>query len=324
MRSEANALGQWSPGDDAWRRLAENVDEVAIILLDPTGRIASWNRGAERLKGYCAEEIIGQPFSVFYPDEAIAVGHPGRELAAAASIGRYAEEGWRVRKDGTRFWAEVVITTIYDEHGEVEGFGKLTRDLTLVKQAEEQRVRAISLLETTAATDFLTGLPNRRSWDDFLHRELARCDRDGTTICIAILDIDRFKLFNDRLGHREGDRFLKRCAAVWRTVLRPSDFLARYGGEEFVLCLPQRSQHDAAAVVDRLRAATPSEQTCSAGVASWNGTESLDGLFKRADRALYHAKDQGRDRTLIAAPTPAPEPSARPTHAQGTIVDRSA
>jgi PAS domain S-box-containing protein len=164
MRRIGEGLGAWVPTDDTWRRMAENVEEIAIILLDPVGRVASWNRGAEKLTGYTGAEIIGQPFTVFYPAEAVSVGHPERELEAAASIGRYIEEGWRVRKDGSRFWAEVVITAIYDAQGDVEGFGKLTRDLTLAKQAEDQRARAISLLETTAATDFLTGLPNRRSW----------------------------------------------------------------------------------------------------------------------------------------------------------------
>jgi PAS domain S-box-containing protein len=90
----------WVPGDDVWRRLSENVEHLAVILLDTKGRVVSWNRGAEKLNGYAAEEIIGRSFSVFYPVEATEVGHPQRELEAAAAIGRYAEEGWRVRKDG--------------------------------------------------------------------------------------------------------------------------------------------------------------------------------------------------------------------------------
>jgi diguanylate cyclase (GGDEF)-like protein len=194
-----------------------------------------------------------------------------------------------------------VIIAIYDAQGEIEGFGKLTRDLTLPKQAEDQRARAISLLETTAATDFLTGLANRRSWDESLQRELGRASRDASKLCIAVVDVDRFKEFNDQFGHREGDRFLKRCAAVWRGVLRPADLLARYGGEEFVLCLPQCELEEGSGIIDRLREATPGERTCSAGVAAWDGTESSETLFGRADRALYVAKKHGRDRTVIAA-----------------------
>lgn len=121
----------------------------------------------------------------------------------------------------------------------MEGFGKHVRDLTTVKQAEEQRARALSLLETTASIDSLTGLANRRAWDEALEREIARADRDGTPLCVAVLDLDHFKAFNDEHGHRSGYQLLRRCSVMWRGMLRVSDVLARYGGEEFGLCLPQ-------------------------------------------------------------------------------------
>jgi diguanylate cyclase (GGDEF)-like protein/PAS domain S-box-containing protein len=299
----------WKPGPDAWQRLAESVEDVAIIMLDRNGIVSSWNRGAEKLKGYTAEEIIGRPFSTFYPDEAIEVGHPHRELEAAASMGRYNEEGWRVRKDGTRFWADVVITAIHDDEGDVMGFGKMTRDLTPVKQAEEQRTRAFALLEATAATDSLTGLANRRAWDDTLDRELECAARERTPLCIAVLDLDHFKAYNDEHGHRHGDHFLRRCSVVWKGKLRASDVLARYGGEEFALCLPSCPADEAVSIVDRLRESTPNGRTCSAGVAQWDGQEALDRLFGRADKALYQAKDGGRDRTVLSAP-PLPQPAA--------------
>jgi diguanylate cyclase (GGDEF)-like protein/PAS domain S-box-containing protein len=290
----------WVPQDDAWRRLAEAVEDVAIILLDPSGHVVSWNRGAQKLNGYTAVEIVGRPFTVFHPHEAIDVGHPQRELEAAAAMGRYEEQGWRVRKDGSRFWAHVVITAIHNENGDIDGFGKFTRDLTPIKQAEELRDRAFALLEATAATDSLTGLANRRAWDETVEREVARADRDGAPLCIAVLDLDHFKVFNDEHGHREGDQFLRRCSLVWRNKLRTSDVLARYGGEEFALCLPQCPIDEALVVVDRLRRATPKERTCSAGVAEWDGIESIDRLFGRADGALYEAKQSGRNRTCLA------------------------
>ncbi len=123
------------------RRLVESVRDYAIFLLDTEGRVASWNTGAKRLKQYAAEEIIGQHFSKFYPAEDIAAGKPKRELEIAAAEGRVEDEGWRLRKDGTRFWANVVITAIYDPDGTLIGFGKVTRDLTERRQAEE-RLRA--------------------------------------------------------------------------------------------------------------------------------------------------------------------------------------
>src|SRR5581483_2937839 len=108
-----------------------------IILLDPKGIVQTWSAGAERLKGWKAEEIIGQHFSRFYPPEDIEKGKTAMELREAAEKGRFEDEGWRVRKDGTRFWANVVITALHDDQGNLRGFGKVTRDLTERRQAEE-------------------------------------------------------------------------------------------------------------------------------------------------------------------------------------------
>src|SRR2546430_249539 len=107
-----------------------NVKDYAIFMLDVGGRVASWNAGAERIKGYSAEEIIGQHFSRFYPPEDVQARKPERELQVAAAEGQWAEEGWRVRKDGSRFWASVVITAVRSADGELLGFGKVTRDVT--------------------------------------------------------------------------------------------------------------------------------------------------------------------------------------------------
>jgi len=124
---------------EQFRLLIESVEDYAIFLLDPQGNVASWNPGAERIKGYRAEEIIGRHFSVFYPSEDSERGKPQRELQVAARDGRFEEEGWRLRKGGTRFWADVVITAIRDEKGHVIGFGKVTRDLTERKWGEEEK-----------------------------------------------------------------------------------------------------------------------------------------------------------------------------------------
>ncbi len=120
--------------------LVECVMDYAIFLLDPSGHVASWNSGAARTKGYSAEEIIGKHFSVFYPEEEIAAGKCERELEIAKREGRFEEEGWRLRKDGTTFWANVVITAIRDKEGRLRGFGKVTRDLTLRLRAERERI----------------------------------------------------------------------------------------------------------------------------------------------------------------------------------------
>jgi PAS domain S-box-containing protein len=125
--------------------LIEAVQEYAIFRLDPEGNVATWNAGACRITGYTAEEIIERPFSVFYTPEDLASGKPARELAQAAEHGQCRDEGWRVRKDGRRFWATVAITAVFDGDGSLQGFVKVTRDDTDRRQAEEQ-VRHIELL----------------------------------------------------------------------------------------------------------------------------------------------------------------------------------
>jgi PAS domain S-box-containing protein len=125
--------------EERFRLLVEGVRDYAIFMLDPTGHIVSWNSGAQLIKGYAAAEIIGRHFSTFYPQEDIRDGKPERELRIATTEGRYEEEGWRLRKDGSRFWANVLITAVFDAQGELRGFAKVTRDMTERKRAEEQR-----------------------------------------------------------------------------------------------------------------------------------------------------------------------------------------
>jgi diguanylate cyclase len=151
-----------------------------------------------------------------------------------------------------------------------------------------------------ARTDDLTGLPNRRAWDEELPREVLRSRRETLPLCVAMIDLDHFKEYNDEHGHQAGDRLLKQAAAAWGVELRGTDFLARYGGEEFALALPACPPDEAIAVVERLRAATPQGETASAGIACWNGAESAAALVGRADAALYEAKRQGRNLSLLA------------------------
>ena len=131
--------------EERFRLLVESVQDYAIFMLDSQGHVATWNAGAKRFKGYEAGEIIGQHFSRFYTEEDVASGHPANELKIAAREGRYEEDGWRVRKDGTRFWANVVITALRDEKGELVGFGKVTRDVTERRLRDQERAIAQAL-----------------------------------------------------------------------------------------------------------------------------------------------------------------------------------
>jgi diguanylate cyclase (GGDEF)-like protein len=167
-------------------------------------------------------------------------------------------------------------------------------------------------LRALSRADELTGLPNRRAWSDELPAAIERARRDKTPVSVAMIDLDHFKRFNDTHGHPAGDQLLVRVALVWRNGLRVFDQLARYGGEEFIALLPRTDATQATQIVERLRATTPLNQTFSAGIATWNETESADELIGRADRALYQAKAWGRNRTVVAT-DPRPLDQARAT-----------
>ncbi len=162
------------------------------------------------------------------------------------------------------------------------------------------REGAIEGFAVLARTDPLTGLANRRAWTELLRREIARARRDGSVFSVALVDLDRFKAFNDRHGHAAGDRLLKEAASRWSAQIREMDLIARHGGEEFALLLPGAADEHAVTVVERIRRNTPEAITASGGVAEWNGSEDPDALLARADAALYAAKRGGRDQIRVA------------------------
>jgi diguanylate cyclase len=159
--------------------------------------------------------------------------------------------------------------------------------------------RLVGRLESLARTDPLTGVPNRRVWEEELPREMDRARRMGTSLCVAMIDLDHFKAYNDRHGHQAGDLVLKTAASAWRAEVRSTDLLARYGGEEFVLLLPACALDHAIRIVERLQQVTPLV-TCSIGLALWDFQETPPELVERADQALYEAKSSGRDRYVTA------------------------
>jgi PAS domain S-box-containing protein len=149
--------------EEHFRLLVHGVLDYGIFMLDPTGHITSWNTGAERIKGYTEEEILGQHFAVFYPPEDIAAGKPASELEQAVKDGSLEDEGWRLRKDGTRFWANVVITALFDESGELRGFSKVTRDLTEKRATEQALIERRRLLNHLVEAQELER--RRIAWD---------------------------------------------------------------------------------------------------------------------------------------------------------------
>jgi PAS domain S-box-containing protein len=148
--SESLAVGT---SESLYRILVDSVRDYAIFALDATGHVLSWNAGARRIKQYDASEILGRHFSTFYPKERVLAGFPKYELEMAREHGRFEDEGWRIRKDGTRFWANVVITSLYDDQGILIGYAKVTRDLTERKHAEEQRLLALQRVASAEAAN---------------------------------------------------------------------------------------------------------------------------------------------------------------------------
>lgn len=170
---------------DLLQLLVDNIKEYAIIILDPGGKVLTWNAAAERLKGWKASEIVGQHFSRFYPPEDVQRGKTRMELKTAEEEGRYEDEGWRVRKDGTRYWANVVITALRDPDGKLLGFGKLTRDLSDRRAAEEKiKKQAQEIFEMAA-------VPVVQVWDGIVLVPL-----------IGTLDSQRTQQLMERVLHR--------------------------------------------------------------------------------------------------------------------------
>lgn len=164
----------------------------------------------------------------------------------------------------------------------------------------KETYRQSEALERLARLDPLTGAANRRQLNDDLAREMARAERTGAPLGLALLDLDHFKQFNDTHGHSAGDALLQELVAAWQKDMRPSDVLARFGGEEFVVVLPETDMRAGSQVGERLRRNVPQDQTCSVGLAVFQPRESADSFIHRADEALYAAKEAGRNRIVCA------------------------
>jgi diguanylate cyclase (GGDEF)-like protein len=174
-----------------------------------------------------------------------------------------------------------------------------------IRDQAAERAGLLTRLEVLAHRDELTGAANRRAWSEDLEQAMLHGARHAEPLCVAVLDIDRFKAINDGAGHDAGDALLRDTAAAWLQLLRPRDELARLGGDEFAVLLPDCPAPDAGGIIDRLRASLPAGVTCSVGITPWDGAEEAAPLMRRADAALYEAKRSGRDRVVVHAVEPA-------------------
>lgn len=310
-----------------------------LIIVDPSGQIVRVNPAAARIFGYAMDELVGRPLDILIPpDHRERHGQNLLSFAQAGQSRRMAldREVSGLRKDGSTVPIEIAITEL--RRGEARYFVGVLRDITARKQAEaalrtahqalEQRVaeRTAELtrinhalqaevaaraqmqaeLERLATTDSLTGLRNRRAFDELLGLELTRTQRYGHPLALILFDIDRFKQINDRHGHQTGDRVLVELARVVGSRLRASEVFARWGGEEFILLAPHTDAAQAAHLAEEIRARVAchdfpavGQVTISLGVTEYAPGDSRDSLLKRADAALYRAKAGGRNRVEV-------------------------
>ncbi|MEV8337476.1 EAL domain-containing protein [Leucobacter sp. NPDC077196] len=282
---------------EMFRYLVEAVQDYSIYLLSPGGLVTSWNSGAERIKGYQRSEIVGKSFETFFTGDDRADGLPDRILAIAKRDGRLETEGWRVRKDGSQFWAHVTVNAVRNDQDVVIGFAKITRDVTVAREASNALRRA-------ASTDPLTGMWNRSA---FLS-ELAQWSADAAPFAVAIIDLNDFKRINDTLGHAAGDELLRATA---ENLHRREDLgivTARLGGDEFAAAA---LTPDARAVDDFVAGVTAAMSepvrfhgksrivSASIGIAGFPGDASdISELLVRADAAMYDAKERGASEAM--------------------------
>jgi diguanylate cyclase (GGDEF)-like protein/PAS domain S-box-containing protein len=293
------------------RRFRAVVDSAydAIVTIDEAHRIRLFNRAAENLFGYAASEVLGQRIEMLLPERARA--HHARNVNEFANspltslrsmTAPRMDESNSVfgrHRDGTIIPVEIAISKI-DLGGVIE-FTAVVRDIT-------ERAQLMELLKQQAVTDALTGLPNRREFIDFVEKALAGND----LLSVFILDIDYFKAINDSFGHDIGDEVLRVLAHVGKSIPLDSMLFARWGGEEFVAALPDADARQALHIADALRArfeqqdfehvwrVKPIPFTVSIGVVTREeGERDVDALMRRADRALYEAKEKGRNRVEV-------------------------
>lgn len=266
-----------------------------LCTANMDGYFVELNDAWRQYLGYDLDELRSVPFvERVHPDDR------ERTEAEAAGLFQGAEtlsfENRFQAKDGTWHWLRWSSQLSPDE----SLIYARAADITEVKQIEAEREQLLGQVQDLARHDSLTGLPNRRALEEQLPQAMARARRSLSPLSVAILDIDHFKHYNDTHGHLAGDEVLRACAREWDSALRGEDTIVRFGGEEFLVLLPDTEPEQAAEIIERLRQTTPMGQSCSAGLACWDCSESIDELLRRADEALYLAKASGRNQLAQA------------------------
>ncbi|HEX5926666.1 MAG TPA: diguanylate cyclase [Baekduia sp.] len=303
--------------EDRWRTLT-HLAPVGIVEIDEGGRCVFANDWVSELTGLAREALLGEGWrDALHGDDARAFAKGWRTALAAGGQGEFALELRFAPSGASVRWAQVSGVLLRDPWGGPAGWLGTLVDVTPAREAREaltlaeqelrrsvlEQARLLEQLSELARTDPLTGLANRRLWDERVAVELARAQRYDRPLCVAAIDLDRFKPYNDAHGHQAGDVLLREATAAWRGVLRGADLLSRWGGDEFALLLPDCDLDCAEGIVARLQEVTPGGEDgvgCSAGLVRWEDGESAERVVARADAALYAAKADGRGGIRVA------------------------
>jgi len=289
--------------------MVDRMSEGVGLTRCRDGVIVYGNPAVIRMFGYDHDALAGSPVTSLLPGG----DKDSEERAARVMEHLKTHKAWNgevenVRKDGSRFWTHLTVTTLnHPEHGEV--WMGVYEDITDRKRIEKELQEANELLTKMSQTDDLTGLPNRRCFLDTLSRELHRINRYGGETVVGIVDVDHFKVLNDTYGHTFGDHVLIELAKVLRAQVRQSDLVGRYAGDEIVVLMPNIVTAGAVNVIERIRAAfngplctpegTPVLVTFSAGLSPVSQNATPEAVLRSADSALYEAKMSGRNCTRI-------------------------
>ncbi len=295
--------------DDVFKSLVENTNDVIMVMdstsLDDGGPLIVYvNPAFEKLMGYSSDEVMGKNPSILQGSDT--------DKDTRLKIREAMSSGNRIRtqilnytKTEQAVWLDINIVPIKNKQGKVTYFAAIERDLTEHKMLE-------SRLEMLASTDMLTGLPNRLATMNKAAKEFTRAKRYNRPLSMVMIDVDHFKLINDKHGHLVGDHVLKEVGKICSATLRDSDVLGRIGGEEFILLLPDTPKANAEQVAERMRSRLASATikhgeieltiTASFGVTSFTPDDGTpEEMIERADTAMYAAKNGGRNQVQTAA-----------------------
>ena len=276
------------------------VRDYACFTVGLSGRIDSWTVSAERVHQWPARDIIGQSLALCAPPDMGGEAHVQQTLALAARNGWCEEEGLRVRRDATTFWATTIVTALRSQDGTATGYAVVTRDLSERKKFEQSLKD-----EQSSSTDYLTGVSTRRGFFDVASAEIARARRYGHPLALLLVDPDKLRELNDERGTEFGDECLRALAWVCRQESRTTDVVGRVGGEEFAVLLPSTELSGGLVLAERIRERMarhvfPSlldvRCTVSVGVVELSDdATSVDALLTIADTAVLRAKQAGRN-----------------------------